>query len=514
LALTLIGLGSAAAQDVAKPTGALNVVMAGIGNLRPAPWQETVFSKGYMTLVYDFLVGANANGTLSAANGVAERWEMSPDGKTWTFKLRQGIQFHDGSELTSADAKWSLEMMLKPDSVAAFAARLRKLIGEIETPDAQTMVIRTKTPAIFLANDLSLATGYEGAILPKAYYEKKGQDGFAAKPVGSGPYKWVKAITGSSLELEAVDQHWAEGVPRFKTVTYRVVPEESTRIAMLHTGEADVAGISRERVAELEQAGFKIFVKERGSVMGCYFHQQWEEVPVSDKRVRQAMNMVLNRQEITEFIFAKQAKPVAMYPIGSYAVDAGADPSLQPYPYDPEKAKQLLAEAGYPDGFETTIYSYTREDVPELGRLIETIAGYMAEVGVKLNIFSTEYPVARTKRMTGKMPGHMSCLGTPNRAGAGELLSILYALHHSNSQFTDHHSAELDALLDRASTTIDPAEVSKLLGDIHRWLYNDYATLPIAEVSTPFVVNGKKITDWNLGRTLYDNNDRDLMRRH
>jgi len=264
LAMALIGMlmgwGLAAAEDGVKPTGELRIVMAGIGNLRPAPWQETVFSKGYMTLVYDFLVGANADGSLSSANGVAEHWEMSPDGKTWTFKLRQGIRFHDGSELTSADTKWSLEMMLKPDSVAAFAARLRKLIAEIATPDAHTMVIHTKTPAIFLANDLSLATGYEGAILPKAYYEKVGQDGLGAKPVGSGPYKWVHAVTGSSLELEAVDQHWAEGVPRFKTVTYRVVPEESTRIAMLHTGEADVAGISLERVAELQQAGFKIFV--------------------------------------------------------------------------------------------------------------------------------------------------------------------------------------------------------------------------------------------------------------
>ena len=196
-----------------------------------------------------------------------------------------------------------------------------------------------------------------------------------------------EAVTGSSLKLEAVDKHWAEGVPRFKTVMYRVVPEESTRIAMLHTGEADVAGISRERVEELKQAGFQIFVKERGSVMGCYFHQQWEAVPVAEKRVRQAMNMAINRQEITDFIFAQQAKPVAMYPIGSYAVAAGADPSLKPYPYDPEKAKQLLAEAGYPDGFETTIYSYTREDVPELGRLIETIAGYMAEIGVTAQHF-------------------------------------------------------------------------------------------------------------------------------
>jgi peptide/nickel transport system substrate-binding protein len=404
--------------------------------------------------------------------------------------------------------------MLQPDSVAASADRLRPLIDVIETPDPHTMVIHTKKPAIFLPNDLSMATGYEGAVLPHAYYEKVGQDGFAAKPVGSGPYQWVQAVTGSSLELEAVDQHWAEGVPRFQTVIYRAVPEESTRIAMLHTGEADVTGISRERVAELQQAGFKIFVKEGGSVIGCYFHQQWEAVPVAKELVRQAMNLAIDRQEITESIFAKQAKPVAMYPIGSYAVAAGADPSLKPYPYDPKKARQLLVEAGYPDGFETTIYSYTREDVPELGRLIETISGYMAEIGVQLNIFTTEYPAVRSKLITRKLPGHLSCLETPNRAGAGELLSLLYDWHHSDSKFTDHRAPELDALLDRASTALDPVEVAKLIGDIHRWLYNHYATLSIAEVDTPFAVNGKKITTWDLGRTLYDHNDRDLIRRH
>lgn len=509
----LWGLQAAVAQTASTPTGELRLAMAGIGNMRPAPWQETVFGKGYMTLLYDYLVGANPDGSLSTANGVAERWEMSADGRTWTFWLRQGIKFHDGSELTAEDVKWSLEMVTKPDSVAAFAARLRGAIQEIQVTTPYTLVIRTKEPAIFLAQDLSMSAGYEGAILPKRYYEQVGADGFATKAVGSGPYKWLKSVTGSSLQLEAVDKHWAEGVPKFKTVTYRVVPEESTRIAMIQTGEADIVGISRERVAELAARGFKVFVKERGSVMGCYFHQQWEDVPVADKRVRQALNLAINREELAKFIFAGQAKLVAMYPIGSFAVAAGADASLQPYPYNPEQAKQLLKEAGYPSGFETTIYSYAREDVPEMVRLVEALAGYAAKIGVKLTIFSTEYPVARTKRMTGKMPGHISCLGTPNRANAGDLLSILHTLHHSSSRFTDHKVAELDALIEKAAAAMSVDEVHALLGDIHRWMYNDYGTMPIAEVSTPYVADAKKVPQWELGRTLYDNNERDLIRR-
>ena len=499
--------------SAAKPTGELRLAMAGIGVMRPIPWQETPFSKGYLTLLYDFLVGAHADGSMSTANGAAEKWEMSPDGTTWTFWIRKGITFHDGSELTAEDVKWSLEMITKPESIAANAARLRNGIKAIEVVDPYTLVIQTHKPDLWLAQDLSMAAGYEGAILPKKYYEQAGADGFAAKAVGSGPYKWVKGLAGSSIQLEAVDQHWAEGVPKYKRLTYSVVPEENTRIAMIQTGEAEIIGASRERVPDLQARGFNVFVKERGSVMGCYFHQQWEGHPVGDRRVRQAINLAMNREEIVKFIFAGQAKLMALYPMGSFAVNAGADPELQPYPYDPAKAKQLLAEAGYPNGFETTIYSYAREDVPELTRLVEAIAGYMAKIGVKLIIFSTEYPVARTRRMNGKMPGHISCLGTPNRSNAGELITLISTLHHSSSRLSDHKVPELDGLIEAAQTAQTEPEAKKLIGDIHRWLYNDYATLPIAEASIPFVADPKKVAKWDLGRTLYDNNDRDLIRR-
>jgi len=496
-----------------KPAGELRLAMAGIGVMRPIPWQETAFSKGYLTLLYDFLVGAHADGSMSTANGAAEKWEMSSDGTTWTFWIRKGITFHDGSELSAEDAKWSLEMVTKPDSIAAFAARLRTTIKDIEVADPHKLIIHTHKPDLWLAQDLSMASGYEGAILPKKYFEQVGADGFAAQAIGSGPYKWVKGLAGSYIQLEAVDKHWAEGVPKYKRLTYAVVPEENTRIAMVQTGEAEIIGASRERVPDLQARGFNVFVKERGSVMGCYFHQQWEGHPVGDRRVRQAMNLAINRDEIVKFIFAGQAKLMAMYPIGSFAVAAGADPELQPYPYDPAKAKQLLAEAGYPNGFETTIYSYAREDVPEMTRLVEATAGYMAKIGVKLNIFSTEYPVARTRRMNGKMPGHISCLGTPNRSNAGDLLTLINTLHHSSSRLTDHKAPELDALIEAAQAAKTEAEAKKILREIHRWLYSDYATLPIAEASIPFVADPKKVAKWDLGRTLYDNNDRDLIRR-
>jgi peptide/nickel transport system substrate-binding protein len=513
MAMASPGLLFAGTAPAAKPTGELRVAMAGIGVMRPITWQETPFSKGYLTLLYDFLVGANADGSLSTANGVAEKWEVSPDGTSWTFSLRKGVNFHDGSELTAEDVKWSLEMVTKPESIAANAARLRGTFKKIEVPDPYTLVIHTHKPDLWLPQDLSLAAGYEGAVLPKKYYEQLGADGFAAKAIGSGPYKWAKGQAGTFIQLEAVDKHWAEGVPKYKTLTYRVVAEESTRIAMIQTGEADIVSVSRERVPELQARGLNVFVKERGSVMGCYFHQQWEGHPVGDRRVRQALNLAINREEIVQFMFAGQAKLMAMYPVGSFAVAAGADPELKPYPYDPAKAKQLLTEAGYPNGFETTIYSYAREDVPEMTRLVEAISGYAAKIGVKLSIFSTEYPVARTRRINGKMPGHISCLGTPNRSNPGDLFTLIHTLHHSSSRLSDHKVPELDALIEAGQAAKTETESRRIIGDLHRWLYNDYATMPIAEASIPFVADPKKVTKWDLGRTLYDNNDRDLIRR-
>jgi ABC-type oligopeptide transport system substrate-binding subunit len=115
--------------------------------------------------------------------------------------------------------------------------------------------------------------------------------------------------------------------------------------------------------------------------------------------------------------------------------------------------------------------------------------------------------------MNGKMPGHISCLGTPNRSQAGDLLTLINTLHHSSSRLTDHKVPELDALIEAAQGAKTVAEAQQLLGDIHRWLYNDFATLPIAEASIPFVADPKKVTQWDLGRTLYDNNDRELIRR-
>lgn len=361
--LTLFGASITAAPLAADtPEGDLRISLAFLGSQRLIPWAEVASGgiKQHQLLIYDHLVGCTDDGQLSEKNGIAQSWKEADNHLSWTFTLRQDVTFHDGSPLTAEDVKFSIDSLFEPKAVAGLLGPTRAAFKSAEVKDPYTIVVHLKQPAIFLPWNFSCAIGNEGMILPKAYFQKLGADGFAKAPIGSGPYKVVKNAIGASMQLEALDRHWAEGVPKFKTLTFLVVPEESTRMAQLQSGEADIIAVSREKVPEVKAAGFNVFSKLNDQVVVVYMQQQWDDVPVADKRVRQALNLALDKEAILQYVFAGQGVPAVMYPIGSYGVAGGGDATLKPYPYDPQKAKQLLAEAGYTDGFETKIYAYVK----------------------------------------------------------------------------------------------------------------------------------------------------------
>lgn len=498
------------------PQGQLVIAMPDFGNMAPVPWQEFAFGKSYMRLVYTALVGITDDGNLSPDSGAAKKWEMTPDGLTWTFWLRDNITFHNGDPLTAEDVKFSIEKMMGPKAVSSYIGRLRTQIASIEVVDPHKLVIKCKKPALFLPWDLSDIQGTEGMIQPKKYTEQLGDDAFTERPVGSGPYKVVERRHGDFIKLEAVDKHWYEGVPKYKTVIIKKVPEESTRIAMLKTGEANVISISRERSSELKDTGFNIFTQARWSVLGMYLHEQWRpNLPLSKLKVREALNLAVNRQELAEFVFASMAAPAVAYPLPSRA--PGADPKLEPYPYDPKKAKQLLKEAGYPNGFEITMYSYPRADVPEMPRFVEAVAGYLAEIGVKANIVPTEYASYRKKRLGFELPGETGQipatgqLAAPNRPLAG-FVSLMRILLHTDGRFTSMKDPAMDRLIDEMEDALDEKVAEQKLTEIYRYLYHNYNHLTVVDLDLPYATS-KAITKWNLGEAVWDQNFVSLIRR-
>ena len=512
--LTLLGAAMAAPLLAAdKPTGELRIALAFLGAQRLIPWAEIPSGgiKQHQLLIYDHLVGCTDDGQLSTERGIAQAWEEAADHLSWTFTLRQGVKFHNGTELTAEDVKFSIDSLFEPKAVAALLGPTRAAFKEVEIKDPYTVVVHLKQPAIFLPWNFSCAIGNEGMILPKAYFQQLGADGFAKVPIGSGPYKVVKNAVGASIQIEAVERHWADGVPKFKTLTFLVVPEESTRLAQLRTGEADIIAVSRERVPEVKAAGFNVFSKLNDQVVAVYMQQQWDAVPVADARVRQALNLAIDKEALLKFVFAGQGVPAVMYPIGSYGVAGGADATLQPYPYDPQKAKQLLAEAGYPNGFATKIYSYVTADLPELPRLSEAVADYLGKIGVKANITSIDRAALTIKRQAKTLSGDLLPWSTPNRSVPIQIVTIINTLHYSKSQFSSTADPTLDQMIERAMASTEVKEVEELVGTMHRYLYDSANNITIGEIHTNYATN-QKISAWDLGRNLYDNNLRYVIR--
>src|SRR5713101_6301376 len=385
LVLALIGLvvvGPGWAQAKPELTVALSSFSTEV--LDPALGGHIV--KYYLSLMFDYLVGTTPDGQPSRDGGLANRWENSSDYKRWTFHLRKGVKFHNGDDVTSEDVKWSLMRAIGKRSTTGYAGPLRTLIQDIETPAPDRVVIVTKESTLIIPTYLSRSLSTEGMVLPKKYIEQVGDDVFARKPVGSGPYKFVEQVTGSHIKLAAVDNHWRIGVPKYKNMIFKLVPEETTRIALLRRGDVDVADVSRERVKELEKESFPVHFRREEAILSMWWILAPEGLPapMKDKRVREAMNVAIDRAEIAQSIFAGKADPAAI-PLGlSWAFkDIGfkVTPEMA-YPYDPARAKKLLADAGVGAGFPLDVYAFQLPGLPEGKAFAEAVSGYWEKIAI------------------------------------------------------------------------------------------------------------------------------------
>ena len=489
---------------VVKPQGKLTVALTDLGNETPSVWQEYAFGKSYMRMLFDAFNGTNDAGEMDKGTGASKEWSMSEDAQTWSFTLRENIKFHNGDPLTAEDIKFSIGLMTSEDSVASYKTKVTASIQDAENQitivSPYEIVIKTSKPAAYLNWDLSDIQGVEGLIQPKNYTETIGVEEFANDPVGSGPYKWVDQRKGDFMEFEAMDQHWRVGVPKFKTFTFRVIPEESTRIAALKANEVDVISVSRERAPQLKKDGQKIFSKVGASVLGLYFHEQYLDDSIwKDIRVREAFNLAINRDELCEFVFAGQCTPASVYPWPDVA--PGTDNSLKALPYDPERAKALLSEAGY-DGTEVAIRSYPRADVPEGPRFIEAVAGYLDAVGINTKIIPTEYASYRKERLAHTLNNGSGYLAAPNRPLAG-FQGVMRVLNHSEGAFTSTKDPEIDRLMEAWEATITENDSLAASVALYTYMYNQFTHLTCCNMSISYATNDQ-VESWDLGKRVWD----------
>jgi peptide/nickel transport system substrate-binding protein len=463
--------------------------------------------KYYQALMFDYLVGTTLDGQPSQAGGLATKWENSADHKRWTFHLRKGVKFHTGDEMTSEDVKFSLQRAMGKRSTTGYAGPLRTLIQDIETPAPDRVVIVTKEPTLIIPTYLSRSLSTEGMVLSRKYLEANGDDVFARKPVGSGPYKFVEQVTGSHIKMTAVDNHWRIGVPKYKNITFRLVPEETTRIAMLRRGDVDVADISRERVKELEREGFPIHLRKDEAIV----HMWWvlgpdgRVGPTKDKRVREALNLAIDRAEVAQAIFGGRAEPASI-PMGlSWAFkDVGFKPTPDMmYPFDAARAKRLLAEAGHANGFELDVYAFQLPGFPEGKAFAEAIAGYWEKIGVRPKLIPVDYPAFRKLWVDRKAPGAMGYYNIANRDWIGTF-ALLEKQAYTPSKLNDTVAdPEIDGMIAQILKQTDREKINTLMRNIYTRLRSEHAGVPVVYVHSPYATS-KTLGKWNPGTVMYD----------
>jgi peptide/nickel transport system substrate-binding protein len=423
--------------------------------------------------------------------GVAEDVEISENGLTYTFMLRHGIRFHDGSTLTAEDVKFSLDRACNPETKNPMGAYLKSVDG-VKIMGSDKVVISLKTPdAIFLKK-----MAYAGWIIPKNYFEKVGEKGFAEHPIGSGPYKFVSRSINEYIELEANEDHW-RWVPKIKTVIHRVVPEDAVRLAMLQTGDADVAIMMPPALFDKINSirGYKALSHPSGAIYWVNIDNKYKDSPLKNRKVRQALNYAVNKKGIIDGIMKGHAVQISGVMAPSVIPP---DPTLEAYDYNPKLAKKLLADAGYPNGFKTDFYGpigrYT------LGKEISTfIADNIKAVGIDVELHLWESMKWVTEMQKHYYPLTYSEFGNTifDPEGKG-----VWALH-TDAFWGFYTNLEVDKLIEESKSIYDEKERIKHWQKIDRALYEDASHIFLYEFNTIIGINEK--LNWKLkpGDTWY-----------
>jgi peptide/nickel transport system substrate-binding protein len=332
------------------------------------------------SMVFDSLVTKDSKGDFQPA--LAESWDIAKDWSSISFKLREGVKFHNGDPFTAKDVKFSLERLMRDDLRFVYLAEIKKSLTKIEILDDYNIRIHVNNP---YPGFLDRCGGGSIAILSKSYLEKVGDDGFAARPIGAGPFKVVKFERDISVDLEAVENHYRK-TPYVKNLRLLVVPEHSTRLAMLKTGEVDFILAAPSQIPFLDKdPNIRIMWGKHTFVITLMFADLSypEDSPFKNPLVRRATSLAIDRKAIAE------AFNGYLEPWGSYLAPyhPGFDPKRnQTDPYNPAEAKKLLAQAGFPKGIDTVlVYTTTQKEI------FEAIHSQLQEVGIRCKLNMLEY---------------------------------------------------------------------------------------------------------------------------
>jgi peptide/nickel transport system substrate-binding protein len=493
LALTQVGGG--------QPRGLVSVALSDFGQENLDPSQTSTTDLLYSGPQYDWLIGAAPDGTTNRNYGVLRSWEPNADASVWTFTLKNGIKWHDGREVTSDDVKFTLEYFGREKAVCTSCGPLKANVARLETVDRYTTRIQLKKPDV---NFPVLFGPLEGdvRILPKHYMDQVGP-GFGERPMGSGPWKFVRRNIGQSIEYEANTSYWnRERIPGFANLRIVRVPEATTRTTMLRRGEVDVAILDPPDVKPLQRDGFRIYSAKNVIISTVAFLKSYDPAFFTNKLpYRKALTIGVDWGAIVKSFYppevAERHKGGAV-PFSPLAL--GYDPNLPPYPYDPGEARRLLREAGY-KGEQVTFWSFAFPTNPEQREMNEVIAGYWRGIGLNVRLVTIDYGSFRPKQVASPQPFDppigVAVLTPSSRPSLLNNLRVFMISRNAGGPLNVYWNPDrIDRIYAQLSSIVDRKAREKQLLSLNRELYQEYWAIPIALRHLPYGV-GSKVSAWS-----------------
>jgi peptide/nickel transport system substrate-binding protein len=452
----------------AAPEGTLTFALHySLPTLDPADTESIITP--YLTLyaIHDALLKPMPGA--AAAPSLAESWSMARDGLSAEFTLRQNVRFHNGDPVTAEDVKFSFERY------RGGASRiLKNTVKEIVLPSPTKIRFVFKEPWPDFPAFYGTMVAGAGWVVPKKYVERVGDDGFKKAPIGAGPYRFVSFNPGVELVLEAFDGYWRK-TPSIKRLVFRIMPDEVTRAAALKRGEVDVAFLLGGPVGEeiKRTPGLRLGAPLLG-IFWLDFPEQWDKKsPWADRRVRQAASLAIDRQSLN------QAETLGLSrPVGSIVPrDFEFALPFEPDPYDPKRARQLLAEAGYPNGFDAGDLN----PFPPYNSMGETLSGWLQAIGIRTRLRAMERATFTSAWREKKLKGVvLTITGIPGNAA-----TRLEPFVTSTGAFAYGALPEVDDLFKRQAKELDKKKREALLHQMQRTIHDQAIFAPIYHLGFP-----------------------------
>ena len=474
----------------------------------PFAWRSSQSEKTLWDCMHDPLIMRDPK-TFEYRPGLATEWKPSNELRTWTFKLRSGVQFHEGfGEMTAEDVKFTVEQNLKPDSQGGSAPFFRAHLDRIETPDKHTVVMHFKNRIWEVPSNFTQFVGYQN-ITSKRYIESVGEDKAALHPIGTGPFRHVEGKQGDYHRFEAVANHWRK-TPAFRELVIRRIPDPATRLAGLRSGEIDIGNVFGDYLDQARKAGLRIHETPNAACHWVVLQGQttpdredycpacpWAGDPSDPKsqqnarKVRLALNLAVNKKTIVSALWKGMGSD-APFGYWYYPFHKGFSKDWKVPPYDPERAKKLLAEAGHAGGFEVRMNPLVMTYALDGPDMVEAVALDWEKIGIKVRRVPEAFSNFLPKNRARKTNKTHWVYGSPP---FDEPVLAWQRCIYSKGPFNLLCDGPYDEDVDTISRELDGEKRAWMTQVLGQKLYDEYRGVMLGMRSLTWAVS-KKVSGW------------------